>query len=180
MEKQLVIGGLEKVFEIGKQFRNEGVDTTHNPEFTTCEFYQAYATYTDLMILTEELLSGMAKEILGTPTLQVISKSGEEIAIDLSPPFRRIDLIPELEKCLGTSLPDVNDEGNTASAPSHLSFRSQVTRTMSIPRRSHTRSPYPRSPVGSLGGTFHRTSMCPTNISLQFPTVNESVGQEPP
>lgn len=56
--KQLVIGGMDRVFEIGKQFRNEGIDATHHPEFTTCEFYQAYATYTDLMSLTEKLLEG--------------------------------------------------------------------------------------------------------------------------
>jgi lysyl-tRNA synthetase class 2 len=55
--KQLVIGGLDRVYEIGKQFRNEGIDLTHNPEFTTCEFYMAYADYNDLMELTETMLS---------------------------------------------------------------------------------------------------------------------------
>lgn len=58
--KQLVVGGIERVFEIGKQFRNEGIDLTHNPEFTTCEFYQAYADYNHMMELTEEMLSGKA------------------------------------------------------------------------------------------------------------------------
>jgi lysyl-tRNA synthetase class 2 len=55
--KQLVIGGLDRVYEIGKQFRNEGIDLTHSPEFTTCEFYMAYADYNDLMELTETMLS---------------------------------------------------------------------------------------------------------------------------
>lgn len=56
--KKLIVGGLERVYEIGKQFRNEGIDLTHNPEFTMCEFYMAYADYEKLMDLTEELLSG--------------------------------------------------------------------------------------------------------------------------
>jgi lysyl-tRNA synthetase class 2 len=57
--KKLIVGGLDRVYEIGKQFRNEGLDLTHNPEFTMCEFYWAYADYNDLMKVTEELLSGM-------------------------------------------------------------------------------------------------------------------------
>lgn len=56
--KELVVGGLDRVYEIGKQFRNEGIDLTHNPEFTTCEFYMAFADYNDLMDLTEQMLSG--------------------------------------------------------------------------------------------------------------------------
>jgi len=54
--KQLVVGGLERVYELGKSFRNEGIDNTHNPEFTTCEFYQAYADYNSLMTTTEEII----------------------------------------------------------------------------------------------------------------------------
>lgn len=56
--KELIVGGLDRVYEIGKQFRNEGIDLTHNPEFTTCEFYEAFADYNDLMERTEEMLSG--------------------------------------------------------------------------------------------------------------------------
>lgn len=62
--KELVVGGLDRVYEIGKQFRNEGIDLTHNPEFTTCEFYMAFADYNDLMELTEKMLSGKKWGIL--------------------------------------------------------------------------------------------------------------------
>ena len=69
--KQLVIGGFERVYEIGRVFRNEGIDSTHNPEFTTLEFYMANADYQDLMPLTEELLRSLLVEIHGSPKVTV-------------------------------------------------------------------------------------------------------------
>ena len=68
--KRLVVGGFEKVFEINRNFRNEGVSTRHNPEFTMVEFYQAYADYTDLMSLTEEMFSHIAFEVNGTEKIE--------------------------------------------------------------------------------------------------------------
>ncbi len=64
--KQLIVGGLDRVFEVGKQFRNESIDLTHNPEFTTCELYWAYADYEDLMVMTEEFLSQLVMSITGS------------------------------------------------------------------------------------------------------------------
>jgi lysyl-tRNA synthetase, class II len=64
-----------RVYEIGRQFRNEGIDLTHNPEFTTCEFYQAYADYNDLMAMTEEMVSGMVKDICGSYKVSVTAES---------------------------------------------------------------------------------------------------------
>ncbi|KAK4783522.1 hypothetical protein SAY86_007896 [Trapa natans] len=105
--KQLVVGGLERVYEIGKQFRNEGIDLTHNPEFTTCEFYMAFADYNDLMVLTEDMLSGMVKEITGDYKIKYHANGLENdpIEIDFTPPFRRIDMVEELEKVAGLNIP---------------------------------------------------------------------------
>lgn len=112
--KQLVIGGLERVYEIGRQFRNEGIDPTHNPEFTTCEFYMAYADYNDLMDLTEEFLSGLVKHITGGYVVQYHSKGKgncEPFTIDFTPPFRRIPMIAGLEKALDVKFPPATEFG---------------------------------------------------------------------
>lgn len=91
--KRLIVGGFEKVFEIGRIFRNEGISTRHNPEFTTIELYQAYADYHDMMTLTEALIVNAAQEVLGTLTLTYQGQT-----VDLTPPWRRItmhDLVQE-------------------------------------------------------------------------------------
>ena len=108
--KQLIVGGLDRVFEIGKQFRNESIDLTHNPEFTTCEFYWAYADYNDLMSFTEELLSQMVKSITGSFKIQYHPRDDAEnpdkvYEIDFTPPFRRIPMMKGLEEALGRELP---------------------------------------------------------------------------
>ncbi len=93
--KRLVIGGFERVYEMGRVFRNEGMDVRHNPEFTTIEFYQAYADYTDMMDITEGLVVNAAKEVLGTP---VINYQGEEI--DLSK-VKRISMNDAVKEATG-------------------------------------------------------------------------------
>lgn len=108
--KMLVVGGLDRVYEIGRQFRNEGIDLTHNPEFTTCEFYQAYADYEDLMNMTEEMLSNMVKEITGGYTIKYSPKPGSpEVEIDFTPPFKRISMIEGLEEKMNVKLPALDD-----------------------------------------------------------------------
>jgi len=108
--KQLVIGGLERVYEIGRQFRNEGIDLTHNPEFTTCEFYMAYADYHDLLDMTENMFSSMVKEITGSYVIQYSAdEGGEPINIDFSPPWKRVPMIAGLEAATGTKFPPLED-----------------------------------------------------------------------
>ena len=108
--KMLIVGGMDRVFELGKQFRNEGIDLTHNPEFTTCEFYWAYADYNDLMDMTEDMLSKMVHSINGSYKLTYHPNGKEEpdnvIEIDFTPPFRRIPMMKGLEEVLGVKLPD--------------------------------------------------------------------------
>lgn len=91
--KRLLVGGLEKVYEIGRVFRNEGISTKHNPEFTMVELYQAYGDYHDMMELTEQMFSFIAKETLGT---QVITYQGEEI--DLTPPWKRVTMLDAIKE----------------------------------------------------------------------------------
>jgi lysyl-tRNA synthetase, class II len=99
--KQLVIGGFERVFEIGKQFRNECIDTTHNPEFTSCEFYMAGADYNDLMLITEDFLSNVCDHIHGKQQINYLDNN-----IDFTPPYKKIDMMSELIKILRIKLKD--------------------------------------------------------------------------
>jgi lysyl-tRNA synthetase class 2 len=95
--KRLVVGGFERVFEINRNFRNEGLSTRHNPEFTMIEFYQAYADYNDLMNLTEDMLRSVAQEVLGTTEIKSTRRDGEgnvieEVLYDFSQPFIRMTM----------------------------------------------------------------------------------------
>lgn len=108
--KMLVVGGLDRVYEIGRNFRNEGIDMTHNPEFTSMEFYMAYADYNDLMEISENMISGLAKAITGSYQVQFTPMGDEEsVTIDFTPPFKRIPMIPTLEKLLNVTFPPATE-----------------------------------------------------------------------
>lgn len=108
--KRLVVGGFERVFEINRNFRNEGISVRHNPEFTMLEFYQAYATYEDLMALTEEMVSSLVHELFGSYT---VTYNGQEI--DFSAPWRRMTMEEALREFGDFDLSLINDAGRLAS-----------------------------------------------------------------
>jgi len=105
--KRLVVGGFEKVFEIGRLFRNEGISPRHNPEFTTLELYEAYADYTDLMVLVEELVAGLACDLVGTTTLTYQGRT-----LELAPPWRRATMAELVSESVGTAV-DVHTPPDT-------------------------------------------------------------------
>ncbi len=108
--KRLIVGGFERVFELGRIFRNEGVSTRHNPEFTMIEVYQAYADYNDMMALTEDLISSIAQEVLGTTKIIY-----QQEAIDLTPPWRRVTMHELVKEATGIDFNNFQDF-DTASA----------------------------------------------------------------
>ena len=102
--KRLVVGGLERVFEINRSYRNEGLDTQHNPEFTMLEFYQAYATWEDLMDMTEALIRGLAEQVCGSTTVTY----GEH-QLDFGTPWRRLPMGTAIAEATGLSAQEVRD-----------------------------------------------------------------------
>ena len=103
--KRLIVGGFDKVFEIGKNFRNEGMDIKHNPEFTNMEFYSAYEDYNDMMNMAEQLISTVAKNVLGTTK---ITYQGTEI--DLTPSWKRITMIDSIKEACGVDFNEIKTD----------------------------------------------------------------------
>lgn len=112
--KRLIVGGFEKVFEMGRIFRNEGISTRHNPEFTSIEVYQAYADYDDMMALTENLIATVAQEVIGTLEITYQGQS-----VDLTPPWRRVtmhDIVKEFTGLDFSQFTDLNEAKAAAKA----------------------------------------------------------------
>ncbi len=113
--KRLIVGGLEKVYEIGRVYRNEGISTRHNPEFTMIELYQAYADFEDIMTLTEELIAHIAQEVLGTTKIQYQGQ-----AVDLTPKWRRVHMVDIIKEQVGIDFwQEMSDEEARSLAKQH-------------------------------------------------------------
>ncbi len=102
--KRLIVGGFDRVYEMGRMFRNEGMDATHNPEYTSIELYQAYADYEDMMELTENMISSVAQEVLGTMEIEYQGNR-----IDLTPPWKRISMVDAIKEYAGLDYSEVTD-----------------------------------------------------------------------
>ena len=109
--KRLIVGGLEKVYEIGRVFRNEGIDTKHNPEFTMLELYQAYSDYEGMMELTENMISDVARQVLGTDT---VSYQGVELC--LKAPWRRITMFDAIKEYAGVDFNEITTDEDARAA----------------------------------------------------------------
>ena len=109
--KRLIVGGIDRVYEIGRIFRNEGMDPKHNPEFTTVELYQAYADFHDMMDIAEGILSGAAKEILGS---YQVKWQGEDI--DLTPGWRRLTMVDAVKEYTGVDFGAITDDAEAVAA----------------------------------------------------------------
>ena len=103
--KRLIVGGIDKVFEIGKNFRNEGMDIKHNPEFTNMEFYSAYEDYNDMMNIAEKLISTVANNVLGTTKITY-----EGMDIDLTPGWKRISMIDSIKEVTGVDFNNIKTD----------------------------------------------------------------------
>ncbi|KAK3701643.1 mitochondrial lysine-tRNA synthetase [Vermiconidia calcicola] len=181
--KRLVVGGMEKVYEMGPAFRNEGVDATHNPEFHICEFYEAFATLDDLMKRTEDLL-----RVIATSTRELWDTKPHQISASPEPPdfqypFKRIEFLPALQEQLGPDhpLPDLTSDP-TAATNNLLSIcRSEnlsIPSNPTLPRLLDALSSHYLEPLSAEQPTFithHPACLSPLSKHFTCPTTNQLI-----
>ncbi|KDN68257.1 putative lysyl-tRNA synthetase [Colletotrichum sublineola] len=178
--KRLVVGGVHKVFEIGPAFRNEGIDGTHNPEFTMCEFYSAYTNLPELIARTEELLAGLAAHCQHLIETQLTSLEPIDVS-KFARPFRQLEFIPALEDALGFRLPkltgkDAYSELIAVLALSKIEIPGGIPPTMpKLLDRLAAIYLEPKSFEGPLFITHHPTCMSPLAKSFVCPRTLQLV-----
>jgi lysyl-tRNA synthetase class 2 len=180
--KRLVVGGVDRVFELGPAFRNEGIDQTHNPEFTICEFYHAYANLPDLISLTEDLIRGAAAHCQSLIATKLTSLPPIDLAA-FQTPFQQAEFIPSLESALGFTLPDL-------TSPTALPDLLALLKTNNIPLdvndppttslsqlldRLAAAYIEPRSATAPLFVTHHPVCMSPLAKSFVCPKTGQHV-----
>lgn len=127
--KKLLVGGMEKIFEIGKVFRNEGIDRTHNPEFTMLEAYSAYEDYFDMMNLMEELFAFVAKELFQTTTITISTDKGDQ-TIDFAPPWKRMSMVEAIERYAQIRPTHMSDEEMRKHLTEHTDLSKEEINTL--------------------------------------------------
>ncbi len=122
--KRLLVGGMEKVYEINRSFRNEGIDTKHNPEFTMLELYQAYADYEVMMDLTENIITSVVEKVFGTLVVEF-----EDQEIDFTPPWRRITMLEAIRDCTGLDFNLIKSDEEARQAAIHMGLEIESRQT---------------------------------------------------
>jgi lysyl-tRNA synthetase class 2 len=176
--KRLIVGGQDKIFEIGRSFRNEGVDNTHNPEFTTCEFYEVGATLPQLIERTEDLIHGLHTAIEALRSTYFPSLSAPE-GIDFSHPFAQLPFIPTIEKAIGRKLPDLSSPDATAEIITLFKdLNLELTPNPTLPRLLDTLAEQYIEPLCTNPTfiTHHPEALSPLSKSFKDPTTGQRVG----
>ena len=164
--KRLIVGGIERVYEVGRIFRNEGMDTKHNPEFTTCELYQAYTNLDGMMDILEGILSGAAKEILGTYQLQWLGHD-----VDLTPSWRRVTMADAVKEVTGA---DFMAPTRGATHSMRPSIRRSRPRSSSRRLSPCTRSRSARWPSAALSSLRSPSAMRCSSAAARWATPSPS------
>ncbi|OBT52943.1 lysyl-tRNA synthetase [Pseudogymnoascus sp. 24MN13] len=175
--KRLILGGIERVFELGRNFRNEGADATHNPEFTTCEFYKSFADLEELIKMTEDLFSGLASHVNELISSKLTSLDPLDTNL-FTAPFQRIEFIPDLEQRIGRKLPDLEAENAAEAIASLFSELSQpLPSSPTLPRMLDKLASIYLEPSCDAP-TFiihHPACMAPLAKSFRDPATNQLV-----
>lgn len=175
--KRLIVGGQDKIFEIGRVFRNEGVDNTHNPEFSTCEFYEVGATLPELIARTENLIHGLHTAIESLRSTYFPTLAAPE-GIDFSAPFAQLPFIPTIEKASGRTLPGLNSASATADVLSFFKeLALEVPSNPTLPRLLDTLAEIYIEPLCTNPTfiTHHPEALSPLSKSFTCPTTSQRV-----